>query len=87
MRFNELISGVRSDVAVKVFGDDMDTLLSTARKVAGVLSAIPGASDVKVEQVTGLPLLTVKLDREETRPLRPQAVRGAGGGVGRRERQ
>lgn len=65
MRFNELISGVRSDVAVKVFGDDMDSLLETAEGIAALLRKIPGAADVKVEQVTGLPLLTVHPDREE----------------------
>ncbi len=63
MRFNELISGVRSDVAVKVFGDDLSMLLILADKVEHVLADILGASDVKVEQVNGLPLLTVKLDR------------------------
>ncbi len=63
MRFNELISGVRSDVAVKVFGDDLDKLLELADGVEHVLADIPGASDVKVEQVTGLPVLTVELDR------------------------
>lgn len=63
MRFNELISGVRSDVAVKVFGDDLEKLLQLADEVEHVLADIPGASDVKVEQVTGLPVLTVELDR------------------------
>ncbi len=63
MRFNELISGVRGDVAVKVFGDDLDRLLDTANEVAEVLGGIPGAADVKVEQVTGLPMLTVEVDR------------------------
>lgn len=63
MRFNELISGVRSDVAVKVFGDDLDKLLQLADEVEHILADIPGASDVKVEQVTGLPVLTVELDR------------------------
>jgi cobalt-zinc-cadmium resistance protein CzcA len=63
MRFNELISGVRSDVAVKIFGDDLDKLLELADEVEHVLADIPGASDVKVEQVTGLPVLTVKLNR------------------------
>jgi cobalt-zinc-cadmium resistance protein CzcA len=63
MRFNELISGVRSDVAVKVFGDDMDTLNATATQISKVLEAIPGAADVKVEQTTGLPMLTVNIDR------------------------
>lgn len=64
MRFNELIAGVRSDIAVKVFGDDLDTLVSVAKKVEKVLSGVPGASDVGVEQVTGLPVLTLELDRE-----------------------
>ncbi|MFQ5717225.1 MAG: efflux RND transporter permease subunit, partial [Nitrospinales bacterium] len=65
MRFNELIAGVRSDVAVKIFGDDMDTLLQSGNAVAGILSQIPGASDVRVEQVTGLPTLTIQLKRQE----------------------
>ncbi|EHL30204.1 efflux RND transporter permease subunit [Legionella drancourtii] len=64
MRFNELISGVRSDVAVKVFGDDMDVLLKIAESISAQLKKVPGAADVKVEQVSGLPLLTVKINRE-----------------------
>ncbi len=64
MRFNELIAGVRSDVAVKVFGDDFDELGTTATKVASVLRQVPGAADVKVEQTTGLPMLDVKLDKQ-----------------------
>jgi heavy metal efflux system protein len=63
MRFNELISGVRSDVGVKIFGDDLDTLLVVAGQVQTVLQKIPGAADVKTEQVAGLPMLTVKLNR------------------------
>lgn len=63
MRFNELISGVRSDVAVKVFGDNMDVLLETGKKIEDVLKQTPGASDVKVEQATGLPVLTIDIDR------------------------
>ncbi|GAB3554801.1 CusA/CzcA family heavy metal efflux RND transporter [Noviherbaspirillum agri] len=66
MRFNELISGVRSDVAVKLFGDDMDTLNDSAAKIAAVLGRIPGADAVKVEQTTGLPMLTVNIDRDKT---------------------
>lgn len=65
MRFNELIAGVRSDVAVKVFGDDMDVLLETGNKINEVLEGIDGASDVKVEQVTGLPMLSIELDRKK----------------------
>ena len=63
MRFNELISGVRCDVAVKVFGDDLDVLLANGEEIAEVLEKIPGAADVKVEQVSGLPVLTVMIDR------------------------
>jgi cobalt-zinc-cadmium resistance protein CzcA len=64
MRFNELISGVRSDVAVKVYGDDLDVMNRVGEKIEAVLKDIPGAADVKIEQTTGLPLLTVQLDRE-----------------------
>lgn len=64
MRFNELISGVRSDVAVKVFGDDFEQLGNTANKIAGVMRTVQGAADVKVEQTTGLPMLNVKLNKE-----------------------
>ncbi|MFH7043956.1 efflux RND transporter permease subunit [Paucibacter sp. JuS9] len=63
MRFNELISGVRSDVAVKIFGDDMAVMETSAAEIQKVLEAIPGAADVKVEQTTGLPMLTVQIDR------------------------
>ena len=64
MRFNELISGVRSDVAVKVYGDDLDTLAEVAEQIERVLGAVPGAADVKTEQTTGLPILTVTPRRE-----------------------
>lgn len=64
MRFNELISGVRSDVAVKLYGDDFDALSSTAVKIAQVLKKTEGAADVKVEQTEGLPMLEVKLRKE-----------------------
>lgn len=63
MRFNELISGVRSDVAVKIFGDDMQVLVESGKKIEKVLKEIPGASDVKIEQSTGLPVLTIELNR------------------------
>ena len=66
LRFNELISGVRSDVAIKVFGDDMDVLNGTATEIAAMLEKINGASEVKVEQTTGLPVLTVQIDREKS---------------------
>ncbi|MGV7222017.1 MAG: efflux RND transporter permease subunit [Nitrospinales bacterium] len=61
MRFNELIAGVRSDIGVKVFGDDMEVLIESANEIENVLAEIPGASDVRVEQVTGLPVLNIKL--------------------------
>jgi cobalt-zinc-cadmium resistance protein CzcA len=64
MRFNELISGVRSDVAVKVYGDDLEQLLAVAERIERVLGAVDGAADVKAEQITGLPLLSVIPDRE-----------------------
>jgi heavy metal efflux system protein len=66
LRFNELISGVRSDVAVKIFGDDMDVLNRTASEVSETLGKISGAAEVKVEQTTGLPVLTVNIDRGKT---------------------
>jgi cobalt-zinc-cadmium resistance protein CzcA len=66
LRFNELISGVRSDVAVKIFGDDMGVLNKTAEEVSSKLQKIPGASEVKVEQTTGLPMLTVNIDRQKS---------------------
>jgi cobalt-zinc-cadmium resistance protein CzcA len=69
MRFNELLSGVRSDVAVKVFGDDMDTMNASAEAISRVLESVPGAADVKVEQTTGLPMLTIQIDREKTARL------------------
>ena len=65
LRFNELISGVRSDVAVKVFGDDMDVLNKTAGEIAETLKKLNGASEVKVEQTSGLPVLTINIDRDK----------------------
>lgn len=63
MRFNELISGVRSDVAVKIYGDDLDTLLELGEEAEEIMAAVPGAADPKLEQLTGLPMLTVQLNR------------------------
>lgn len=63
MRFNELISGVRADVAVKVFGDDMDTLLDLGEEIESLLKTVPGAADVRVEQISGLPVLSIQMDR------------------------
>jgi cobalt-zinc-cadmium resistance protein CzcA len=66
LRFNELISGVRSDVAVKLFGDDTAVLNETAAKIAAALGKVQGATEVKIEQTTGLPMLTVEIDRSKT---------------------
>jgi cobalt-zinc-cadmium resistance protein CzcA len=63
MRFNELLAGVRSDVAVKVFGDEFDTLVPLAERIAQVMLETPGAADVKVEPVEGAPLLSIDVDR------------------------
>ena len=63
LRFNELISGVRTDLAVMVYGDDFATLQKTADAVATKLRATPGAADVRVEQASGLPTLTISVDR------------------------
>ena len=65
LRFNELISGVRSDVAIKLFGDDMEVLNRAAQGIASRLEKIPGAAEVKVEQTSGLPMLTINIDREK----------------------
>jgi cobalt-zinc-cadmium resistance protein CzcA len=64
MRFNELISGVRSDLAVKIYGDDFNQMQRAADEIASVLKSIPGAADVKIAQTSGLPVLDVKIDRE-----------------------
>ena len=63
MRMNELISGVRADVAIKVYGDDLDTLVEVGKAIEKIAAQIPGAADVKLEQTTGLPLLAVIPDR------------------------
>jgi len=65
MRFNELIAGVRSDLAVKIFGPDLDVLKQQAERVARTLERVQGAADIKVEQVAGLPLLRIIIKREE----------------------
>ncbi len=64
MRMNELISGVRADVAIKVYGDDLDTLVRLGEQVETVAKAVDGAADVRLEQATGLPLLTITPDRQ-----------------------
>ena len=66
MRLNEMVSGVRSDVGVLVYGDDFDELARTAREVERVLRSVPGSADVNVEQITGQPVLQVKVNQDET---------------------
>jgi heavy metal efflux system protein len=65
MRFNEMIAGVRADVALKIFGDDLDRLKELGDQAVRVFSAVPGAADVRADQVAGLPMLSVKVDREK----------------------
>ncbi|RZN11472.1 CusA/CzcA family heavy metal efflux RND transporter [Bradyrhizobium genosp. SA-3] len=65
MRFNELIAGVREDLAVKVFGDDFSEMQRTAQEIANVLRRIEGAESVKVEETTGLPFLEIRIDKAE----------------------
>jgi len=65
MRFNELMTGVRQDVAVKIFGEDLDILSDLSRQVAGVVGSVQGAVDLYVEEVTGLPQIVITINREE----------------------
>ena len=64
MRFNELIAGVRGDIAVKVYGEDFNAMNATAEKIAAVLRKTEGAADVKVEQTSGLPMLDIRVNRD-----------------------
>jgi heavy metal efflux system protein len=64
LRFNELIAGVRGDIAIKLYGDNLEEMSAVAQQVAGVLNTVPGAADVKVEQTAGFPVLDVKFDRD-----------------------
>ncbi|BEV45317.1 CusA/CzcA family heavy metal efflux RND transporter [Afipia carboxidovorans] len=65
MRFNELLAGVRGDIAVKVFGDDFEAMLRAANQIAAILRTTQGATDVKVEQINGLPTLDIAIHRAE----------------------
>jgi cobalt-zinc-cadmium resistance protein CzcA len=65
LRMNEMVTGVRADVAVKLYGDDLDVLAAKGQEIERILSAIPGAADVAVEQVTGQPVLEIKLDQAQ----------------------
>lgn len=88
MRFNELLAGVRGDLAVKVFGDDLPALLKSAEQVAGVLRETKGAVDVRVEQAAGLSVLDITVDKAEIarRGLSLQAVQDViGTAIGGRE--
>jgi cobalt-zinc-cadmium resistance protein CzcA len=66
MRFNELLAGVRGDIAIKVFGEEFEPMLRVANQIAAILRGVEGAADIKVEQVSGLPILDIKVDRAET---------------------
>jgi len=65
MRFNELMTGVRSDVAIKIYGDDLDVLFERGNEAAGIIGGIQGAADINVEQITGLPQMVVEYDRNK----------------------
>jgi cobalt-zinc-cadmium resistance protein CzcA len=65
MRFNELIAGTRSDLAIKIFGEDLEVLRHQGDLVARTLEQVPGAADIKVEQVTGVPRIRVIVDRDQ----------------------
>jgi cobalt-zinc-cadmium resistance protein CzcA len=64
MRFNELIGGVRSDVAVKIYGDNLDQMTTVARRIEGVLSKVPGTADLRVAQTKGFPTFDIRFDRD-----------------------
>lgn len=65
MRINEMVSGVRADLGVKLFGDDFDVLVQKGQEIEAILNSIPGAADVAVEQVTGQPMLQIKVNQEQ----------------------
>jgi heavy metal efflux system protein len=65
MRMNEMVTGVRSDVAVKLFGDDLEVLSAKGKEIEAILNQIPGAADVATEQITGQPVLQIKLDQQQ----------------------
>jgi heavy metal efflux system protein len=69
MRFNELLAGVRAELAIKVFGDDFDTLIGAGQTIEAAVRAVPGAADVSLEQTSGLPVLTLIPDRESMNRL------------------
>jgi cobalt-zinc-cadmium resistance protein CzcA len=65
MRFNELIAGVKEDLAIKVFGDDFEPMRHAADQIAGILNKVPGAAEIKVEDITGMPVLEIEIDKGE----------------------
>ncbi|SEJ13854.1 cobalt-zinc-cadmium resistance protein CzcA [Myroides marinus] len=65
MRFNELMTGVRSDVAIKVFGEDLDRLASIGDEINGLITTVPGVASTKLERVTGLPQISIKYDQDK----------------------
>jgi cobalt-zinc-cadmium resistance protein CzcA len=65
MRINEMLTGIRADVALKLFGNDLDTLLAKAQELQEVLRSIPGSADLFVEEITGQPILQIKIDQDE----------------------
>ena len=84
MRMNELVSGVRSEVGAILYGDDFDVLVKKAAEIERVLKSIPGAADVSTEQVTGQPVLQIRINQDEIARLRRsrQDRAGSGGIVG-----
>src|SRR3546814_11688432 len=87
MRLNELLSGVRADVAIKVFGDDLDELLGVGEAIEKAVNGIEGVADVGAEQMTGLPLLQITPDRDaldRTGPISGEIQAGVAVSIGRR---
>jgi cobalt-zinc-cadmium resistance protein CzcA len=88
MRFNELLAGVRGDIAVKVFGEEFEPMLRAANQIAGILRGLEGAADVRVEQATGLPFIEIRVDKAEIarRGLSVMSVQNViGAAIGGRE--
>ena len=65
MRFNELITGVRADIAIKVFGDDLDILAKKGSEIGALIAKVPGAADITVEKIAGLPEMNMQFDRKK----------------------
>ena len=65
LRFNELLTGVREDVAIKIFGEDMEMLNKLSQRIAALITSVPGVADVSPERISGLPQITVRFDRKK----------------------